>query len=208
MGNRAYQVEHRLRSSRHAALIAAKEEDQLDGNVSSRRTIRRTRRGWLMAAAAMTTLLLVTACGGGAKHNAGGSNGSGQISVQALDKFAACMRRNGVLNFYFAPSGSSPASNDELSLRGYLVPGVGPHTPNFSSAMKACRSVNPIPMPGPASRQQFDSLLHQAECMRTHGFPAFPDPAEVNGRLAVQPLPSSIDQNSPQFLKAQQTCGA
>jgi hypothetical protein len=191
------------------APTGAKEEDHMDGNVSSRRTAGRTKRGLFAAAVAGIMLLLVAACGGGGgKKATSGNSPGGPITVQALDKFAVCMRQNGVASFYFAPYGSSPTSNAELSLRGYLVPGVGPNTPNFSSAMKACHSVDPVAPPPAASHKQFETLLREAECMRTHGFPTYPDPTEANGRLTEVPLPSSIDQNSPEFLKAQKTCGA
>jgi hypothetical protein len=161
-----------------------------------------------MVAMAGVLLMFVAACGGSGKKATSGNSPGGKITVQALDKFAACMRHNGVLNFYFAPYGSSPSSQTELSLRGYLVPGVSPKTLAFTSAIKACHSVDPVGPPPAASRQQFESALHLAECMRTHGFPTYPDPTEVNGRLTEQPLPSSIDQNSPQFTKAQDTCNS
>jgi hypothetical protein len=179
----------------------------MDGNVSGRPVRPHFRRGWLALGLACAALLLLTGCGGGGKNKAGGTS-TGQVTVQQLDKFAACMRHNGVPSFYFAPYGSTPTSDSELSLRGYLVPGVRPNTPNFATAIKACHSVDPLGQPGKVTRQQFDSQLRFAECMRAHGFPTYPDPTEQDGRLTEQPLPSSIDQSSPQFQKAENTCGS
>ena len=42
--------------------------------------------------------------------------------------------------------------------------------------------------------------------MRAHGYPEWPDPQEINGRVAIGILPG-IDPSSPQFQRAARTCG-
>ncbi len=56
------------------------------------------------------------------------------------------------------------------------------------------------------TRQQINSLVKFAACMRAHGFPDYPDPDVQNGRVDEQPLPSSIDTSSARFLAAEKTC--
>ncbi len=192
-----------------SAPAAATAENPMDGNVSSRPVRHQSRRGWLALGVACAALLLVAGCSGGGKHKASANNSTGQISVQQLDKYASCMRHNGVPSFYFEPPGSTPPSTEPvLGLQGYFVPGVGPDTPNLSSAMKACKGVDPFGTPPKTTRQQFDNALRFAQCMRAHGFPTYPDPTEQDGHLLMQPLPSSIDQNSPQFQAAQNKCSS
>ena len=43
-------------------------------------------------------------------------------------------------------------------------------------------------------QQKIAFALKVAECMRTHGFPAYPDPT-----ASSQELPPGVDPNSPQF---------
>jgi hypothetical protein len=47
--------------------------------------------------------------------------------------------------------------------------------------------------------------LAAAACMRTHGFPNFPDPTFPNGGVRVD-IPQAIDQSSRQFTSAATTC--
>ena len=54
----------------------------------------------------------------------------------------------------------------------------------------------------PADRTDY---LKAAACMRTHGFPDFPDPTFQNNDVNVN-IPSSIDQDSPRFKSAAATC--
>jgi len=42
--------------------------------------------------------------------------------------------------------------------------------------------------------------------MRAHGYPDWPDPIEVDGRVANW-IPTGVDTDSPQFLAAEKTCG-
>jgi hypothetical protein len=54
----------------------------------------------------------------------------------------------------------------------------------------------------PEQRQQkFAFGLAVARCMRSHGFPSFPDPS-----ASSQGLPPAIDPSSPQFQAAETTC--
>lgn len=53
---------------------------------------------------------------------------------------------------------------------------------------------------------KFAELIRFASCMRTHGVPRFPDPIAVSNGKPVFPAESGVNQNSPQFSRAQQAC--
>ena len=55
---------------------------------------------------------------------------------------------------------------------------------------------------------KFARLVRFASCMRSHGVPRFPDPIAVNNGKPVFAVPngSGVNQNSPQFSRAQQAC--
>jgi len=149
------------------------------------------------------TALLAVACGGGAPS---ATPIASPGNVRQLDVFAACMRRHGVLNFYFANSPGTSNTETVLSIMGHYVPGVNPQTAHFGTAIKACKHLLPGGGPGKMTRQQIDQLVKFAACMRAHGFPDYPDPILHSGGVVEQPLPSSIDTSSAQFQAAQQTC--
>jgi hypothetical protein len=159
-------------------------------------------RAALLAGAA----LLASACGG--VHPAGSGASPAPGNVQQLDVFAACMRGHGVLNFYFSNAPHTSNTSTELSIMGHYVPGVNPQTAHFDTAMKACKHLLPGGGPSHLTRQQIDAMVKFAACMRSHGFPDYPDPIVRNGGVEEQPLPSSIDTSSAQFQQAQQTCNS
>jgi hypothetical protein len=158
----------------------------------------------LIPAALALTGLLATACSGA--HPAGSTPSPGPGNVQQLDIFAACMRGHGVLNFYFSNSPNAANSSTAISIMGHYVTGVNPQTAQFGTAMKACKHLLPGGGPGQMTRQQINSLVKFAACMRSHGFPDYPDPVIQNGGVEEKPLPSSIDTSSAQFEAAQQKC--
>ena len=162
------------------------------------------RRATVVAAA---TALLVAACSGGS-HPSGPAS-PGPDSVQQMDLFARCMRSHGEPNFYFVNPQSTPnPSATVLSITGQRVVGIDPRTAQFASAMKSCKHLLPGGGGQPMSQKQLNSLVKEAECMRAHGFPDYPDPERAaNGGVEEQPLPSSIDTSSPQFLAAEKACG-
>jgi hypothetical protein len=152
---------------------------------------------------------LATACSTGGSHaSPGASRAHG--GVQQMAAFASCMRSHGETNFYFANPQSTPnpsSTGPVLAFMGYTVPGINPHTAPFPAAMKACKHLLPGGGPQPVSQKQLSNDLKFAACMRSHGYPGYPDPDVQNGQLIEKPLPTSIDTSSPRFQSAQQACG-
>jgi hypothetical protein len=146
------------------------------------------RAGLSLALLALLGLPLAACDGSGsssAAPTAGSSSGSSQSGQAA---FAQCMRSHGVQNF------SDPQS-------GHFILGKGVQdNPNFQSAMQACQHL--LGAGGVGGSSNNSAMLNYAHCMQTHGVPQFPDPPS-SGALDI---PSSVDQSSPQFQKAQQEC--
>jgi hypothetical protein len=126
-----------------------------------------------------------------------------------MDLFARCMRSHGEPNFYLTTRQSSAnPSATVLSIMGYQVIGIDPQTAQFAAAMKSCKHLLPGGGPKPISEKQFIAMVKEADCVRAHGFPDYPDPQRgPNGGIESLPLPSSIDTSSPQFEAALKACG-
>jgi hypothetical protein len=179
---------------------------------NSGRPRRRARRACVLSAVLAGVALLAAACSGNGSSQAGASSGPGGITVQKMDSFAACMRSHGVANFYFSPKTGTPSPNGPpvLNFLGYQVTGVNPQTLQFQSAMKACRHVLGLRPPSTAvEHKQFVQLLKEAACMRSHGYPDWPDPSMgPNGQGIWDPgPPPGLDTNSPQLQAAAKACG-
>jgi hypothetical protein len=165
----------------------------------------RRRMGLLAAALAAGTLL--AACGGGSP-SATARPGKGPITSQTLDVYAKCMRDHGLPNFYFTSASSTPGSDltDAIKLGPWVAP-ADPGSPQFQSAMKACRHLLPIPVPSQAQVQErLRALDRQAACMRSRGYPDYPDPTARSGVIISPGLPADIPTDSPQFQSALQAC--
>jgi hypothetical protein len=172
----------------------------------------RARRACVLAAGLAGVAPLAAACTGGGSSQGGSGGGPGGVTVQKIDSFAACMRSHGVANFYLSHSTGSSSSNGApvLSILGYQVTGVNPQTSQFQSAMKACRHVLGIHPPSQAvEHKQFVQLLKEAACMRSHGYPDWPDPSMgPNGQGIMDPgPPPGVDTNSPRLQAVAKACG-
>jgi hypothetical protein len=142
--------------------------------------------------------LLAAACGG----SPGGNLSSGAASTRSTQlaaalAFSRCMRSHGVSSFpdpdsqgQFPPFQTgvskqiSAAAND--ACRHLLSNGGGGGTPQDR-------------------REKLAFALNVARCLRTHGYPSFPDPTVSSGGTS-QSLPPGVDPNSPQFRSAQTVC--
>jgi hypothetical protein len=116
------------------------------------------------------------------------------------------MRTHGVPDF------PDPSSSGGISKQGLISAEGEVSSAQVQAATKACQSLlvaaggslsgKPI-QPITASQQQY--YLNAAACMRSHGITNFPDPVFSGGSVSF-PIPSSVDTNSPQFIKDKQTC--
>jgi hypothetical protein len=153
--------------------------------------------------------LLLSACGGSpASHVAqlGSTVTTTQSSASTTTSAAAsrrqsalaysgCMRAHGVPNF---PDPDSQGDFGSLTQQALKV-----SKQQSLAANHACKRL--IPQGGTGSPQlrqeKLAFALKLAQCIRRHGFPAFPDPTASHQRA-----PSGIDPSSPQFEAADATC--
>lgn len=164
-------------------------------------------RAVVLAGALAGTGLLAAACGGGS-HPAGPGASSPPGLAQALDAYAHCMHGHGLPGLYITRAPSSPNPGTTLMIfHGFAIEGADPGSPEFQSAQNACQRLLPhgTPPTGTELHQQFISALKSARCMRSHGYPDWPDPEVVNGRVGFPT--SGVDVNAPQFQSAAKTCG-
>ena len=141
----------------------------------------------ILAAALAGIAVLAAACGGGSP--AGTGSGSGQTPYQQALAYAQCVRVHGDPGF--------PDPNSQ---------GLFPH-PADQSASRACGHLLPSqPLTAAQKQEHVRQALQFAACMRSHGYPNFPDPIVRNGGAAVGLGFGGIDQSSPQFQAAVQAC--
>jgi hypothetical protein len=159
-------------------------------------------------------VLLVAACGGGPAAGSGGSPstavssaGSGGApdtggSTQAQQDlaFAQCMRSDGVTDF------PDPDPGGQFGTISAQVE----DNPHFDTGYGACEHL--LPAGGENKVQQnLGQLLQFAQCMRSHGVPAYPDPdpdaySSISNTRINSLHQAGVNPNSPQVQAAVQTC--
>jgi hypothetical protein len=165
-----------------------------------------------LVVAAAACSLLAAGCGGGNSPavatgpTTSAADPSAGTSTQAtgLDAFASCMRSHGVPNF------PDPASGGEIPKPAVVSAFQAVSKSQGQGAQNACNHLlpaggldgHPIQTITPQDQQDY---LKAASCMRTHGFPNFPDPTFPTNSVQLD-IPSSINQNSSQFTTAATMC--
>ena len=147
--------------------------------------------------------ITVTACGSSSKSS-GSSEAHATPYAQAQQdavRFSACMRSHGVTNF---PDPTTSPHEFKISLNPTVA-----QSPGFEPAFTACRHLLPGggPHQGAArSQSQIAELVAFARCLRTHGFPSFPDPTST-GQLTHEMLAQAgINLNQPAVVQAADAC--
>jgi hypothetical protein len=150
------------------------------------------RAGIAAVGAAATGLALVAAgCGGGSSRP-----GVAGFEARAL-KYSQCMRSHGITNF------PDPTSNGIAINRNS---GIDPNSPQFESAERACGAFAPFGNLTPAQQVAANAkALKYAQCMRSRGFPDFPDP-NGHGVIDLPATPGIGDSSSPRFQRAEHAC--
>jgi hypothetical protein len=139
---------------------------------------------------------LAAACGSTSSHVAqlgSGTTRTQTTSADAAIAFSHCMRSHGVPNFPDPDShGNFPAFHTGVSKQTSMA------------ADEGCKHLLPRGGNTGTSQQRREKItfaLKVARCVRTHGFPTFPDPSGSS-----QASPPGIDLSSPQFQTAETGC--
>jgi hypothetical protein len=147
----------------------------------------------IVAAVAMT--FVAAACSSSSPGSTPDA-GSSPVTTAQLVKFAQCMRSHDIKNF------PDPV-NGGFSFSGVGPDRIDPQSPAFQAAKAACIHL----VPGEARRlavtaQDLAAGDKLAACMRSHGFPSFPDPTSQN----TFALPTSINTNASSYQSAFNAC--
>ena len=165
--------------------------------------MRRRRPLILPSAVAVAAFLLILAgCGSNAPSSSSSSQSGDQLT-QAQHReavaFSGCMRSHGVSNF---PDPVGPA------IKFALAPST-PKSPAFQPAYAVCGHL--LPNHGPTGQDthspaQIAAFVAFARCIRSHGFPTFPDPTST-GQLTHQMVAGAgINLHQPAVLRAGDAC--
>ena len=178
----------------------------------------RSRRAWsptVRTAAAIVAAsglaLPAAACGGSSGSHvvqlgttttrSGSSSNTSSAAVQqhGAVTFARCMRSHGLPNWP-DPNSNGVFDKSKLQRLGYSVPQVRAVEDGPCNHLLVASSQGPTITP--TDRADY---LEAAACMRSHGFPDFPDPTFRNNNVQAN-IPSSIDQDSSRFRSAAAIC--
>jgi hypothetical protein len=154
------------------------------------------RRDVSTALTATVCSLAIAACGSSSHSSSLGES----RSYASFLSFSTCMRSHGVSNF------PDPSPGGGIHIAIGSGSGLDPRSPAFQSARQVCKKL--LPGGGPPSAlsvSQRAAALANAQCMRSHGVPNFPDPS-ANGSTLI-PSSSGIDPQSPAFQHATKACG-
>jgi hypothetical protein len=169
------------------------------------------------AVLAAVVLALLAACGGGTPSSTGGSpSAAGPMSSASAVGYSRCMRSHGVPNFPDPGSdgGIPKADPQNLGVSGSRLQGAQhacqpllPLGGSLQDQAHQCVSAGSCP---PALVQQMETAMRKfAQCMRSHGFPKFPDPTTNSQGLPVLAWSVSttgIDPHSSQYQTKEDEC--
>ncbi len=161
--------------------------------------------GWAGLGAVAVTVALA-ACGSSGKP----ASRSDVAVHSAAIALASCMRARGVPNFPDPSAGGGGVNLDGT--------GIDPQSPAFKSAQETCARLGGGggPRGARATEAEFLAALTFAKCMRTHGYPAFPDPTHVDappgpilviGSGLFFRVTQGFDPNAPAVQRAVAACG-
>jgi hypothetical protein len=155
--------------------------------------------------------LLAAGCGGGGSPGVASVTASTTTATapttpaqSTLLAFSRCMRSNGVPDF--PDPQHLVGGNVKLTIHQLAT-----NSPHVQRALTACDYLLPSRGGAPQetaqqTRRQIVALLAFAHCLRSHGFPSFPDPTS-SGQLTREMLATAgIDLHDPSVVRAADAC--
>jgi hypothetical protein len=159
----------------------------------------------LAALALIAMVAVISACGSGASAQTASGGGSSDPSANAQkgEKFAECMRHNGVSQFP-DPSASGKLTIDAVANGS----GLDTSSPAFTQALSACKDLEPAGFTGTKrSSQQHQAARRFAACVRANGVSDFPDPTPNGPLVDTNRIPSAAQPGGMSALHtAMQKC--
>jgi hypothetical protein len=157
--------------------------------------------------------LLTAACASSPPSGSADSPATGRpsTSIAQEDTYAHCLTSHGVTGVTVGSGGTMTIDNGtgQMTLNGnggISGPVLSHLSPAMQAAVNACKSLAPGgPRPSGGRQQPYNVAqgLKYTQCLRTHGVPNMPDPGS-DGTFNIGG--TGINQQSPQFEKAQQDC--
>lgn len=150
--------------------------------------------------------VLAAGCGGSSSNR---KPTSSSVAAQGL-AFSECVRTHGVPSF---PDPGAPVSTSESSIGGIAIPAsIDTQSPVFQTAFSSCRPLlsdifSRQGKPGISATQKASMIAH-AECLRTHGVPAYRDPTFPPGGGIETFDGPGVDPQSPAYQQAEADCGS
>jgi len=119
------------------------------------------------------------------------------------------MRSHGVSDFPDPGSNGARPSGNVSTIFGVTIPSnVNVQSPAFQSAVQSCQKLASGGGPKPQiSASQMRVAVANAQCMRTHGVPNFPDPTFPTGGGVAISVGPGVNPQSPAFQQAEKVCG-
>ena len=160
----------------------------------------RRRRPLILASVVAVAAVSLLAAGCGGSSTTAATTAAATTRNEAL-AFSHCMHSHGVPNF------PDPNSSGQIP-KDQIIP-LDPRSPQFQAAQRACARLWPYGTPGQNEAQgpaHTAAMLAFARCIRSHGFPNFPDPSS-SGQLTHQMVASAgINLHQPAVLEAGDAC--
>jgi len=159
------------------------------------RTISRCR--WVPAIIAIA--VMIVGCGSSSKSGSATVSSNtgtpGNRLAQAV-RFSDCMRSHGVSNF------PDPGQPKDVLTKSEV------NSPKFQAAQNTCVRLAPPPQPESAATQRArrTAALAFAQCVRSHGFPSFPDPTPTGQLTPEMAAAAGINLHQPAVLRAGYAC--
>ena len=179
---------------------------------STRTTASRLRLGAPGVVAAVLLASIAAGCGGNSPSSSA-TNAASAAHAQGPGadayRFSACMRSHGLPSFPDPIVHTSSSAGGNSASVGIRITGQVKGSPAWKSAMSACRHILPQ---GPSNQSSEEhhpptqALVVFAQCLRTHGFPRFPDP-NAQGQLSMEMVTAAgINLHTPALLTAAKGC--
>jgi hypothetical protein len=164
---------------------------------------RRRRLPPLAALAVIAIVALISAGCSNAPAETGGGNANA-ANYAEVEKFAECMRENGVRKF------PDPDASGGLTIDGVANgSSVDPNSAAWKKAIRACKDLEPPGFTGhKRSAEEQEKALKFAQCVRDNGVKDFPDPDPDGPIVDTNRIPSSATNGGMRTLNAaMRKCG-